>query len=160
MDWDCSTVQGNCELNLTNQRLCKTWNLWQLWVWPQCKNEKRLNRWMFCLSDSSCCWSDSSWAGKLRLAQWVGPLSDWAKAAVDQRRSDRSEKFYRYFSCRTSVVQQPKNLREKLQLIQSFSILKCVLGVQNSSIGDIVPLLVRPSGTTNNQSLHNTTEWT
>ena len=46
MDWDCSTVQGNCELNLTNQRLCKTWNLWQLWVWPQCKNEKRLNRWM------------------------------------------------------------------------------------------------------------------
>ena len=39
---------------------------------------------MFCLSDSSCCWSDSSWAGKLRLAQWVG-----AKAAVDRRETRR-----------------------------------------------------------------------
>ena len=34
------------------------------------------------------------------------------------------------------------------------------LAVQNSSIGLIVPWLVGLSGTTNNQSLHNTTEWT
>ena len=37
MDWDCNAVQGNCELNLTNQRVCKTWELWQLWVRLQCK---------------------------------------------------------------------------------------------------------------------------
>ena len=30
-------------------------------------------------------WLFLCWAGKLRLAQWVGPLSDWAKAAVDRR---------------------------------------------------------------------------
>ena len=34
------------------------------------------------------------------------------------------------------------------------------LAVQNSSKGDLVPWLVAPSGTTGNQSLHNTTEWT
>ena len=34
------------------------------------------------------------------------------------------------------------------------------LAVQNSSIGDLVPWSVCLSGTTNNQSLHNTTEWT
>ena len=33
------------------------------------------------------------------------------------------------------------------------------LAVHNSSIGDLVPWLVCWSGTTNNQSLHNTTEW-
>ena len=33
------------------------------------------------------------------------------------------------------------------------------LAVHNSSIGLIVPCLVGPSVTTNNQSLHNTTEW-
>ena len=37
MDWDCNAVQGNCELNLTNQRVCKTWELWQLCVRLQCK---------------------------------------------------------------------------------------------------------------------------
>ena len=38
---------------------------------------------------------------------------------------------------------------------------KCVdfLAVQNSSIGDLVCPLVRPLGTTNNQSLQNSTEW-
>ena len=34
------------------------------------------------------------------------------------------------------------------------------LAVHTSSIGDLVPWLVRPSDPTNNQSLHNTTEWT
>ena len=33
------------------------------------------------------------------------------------------------------------------------------LAVQNSSIGDLVPCSLGPLGTTNNQSLHNTTEW-
>ena len=33
------------------------------------------------------------------------------------------------------------------------------LAVQNSSIGDLVRPLVGPLGTTNNQSLHNATEW-
>ena len=33
------------------------------------------------------------------------------------------------------------------------------LAVQNSSIGDLVPWLVRWLGTTNNQRVHNSTEW-
>ena len=36
--------------------------------------------------------------------------------------------------------------------------LSSFLAVHNSSIGDLVPCLVGPLGTTNNQSLQNTTE--
>ena len=40
-----------------------------------------------------------------------------------------------------------------------FLTLRLYLAVHNSSIGHLVPCLVGPSDQTNNQSLHNTTEW-
>ena len=49
---------------------------------------------------------------------------------------------------------------DKYELHNIFVMTLWFLAVQNSSIGDLVPWSVCLSGTTNNQSLHNTTEWT
>ena len=56
-----------------------------------------------------------------------------------------------------------KSLKPPLLLLSTKSRnpynVKLFLAVQNSSIGDLVRLLLGPLGTTNNKSLHNTTEW-
>ena len=69
----------------------------------------------------------SIWNHTFRLSQ----SSCWPEG--DQKRSDRGEKFFRYFSCRTSVVQQPQTFREKLQFRIRFATTKPRFSLQVST---------------------------
>ena len=70
--------------------------------------------------------------GKIETCSMGGSQSScWPEG--DQKRSDRGEKFFRYFSCRTSVVQQPQTFREKLQFCIRFATTKPRFSLQVST---------------------------
>ena len=90
---------------------------------------------------------------------WTGKKQTNKTIALNLLKQTNTLRRFNQFRPSNGLDHVSRVLLERKSSVNILSLSLSLLAVQNSSIGDLVPWSDRWSGTTNHQSLHNTTEW-